>query len=46
MEDGYTKDTDTEAWEARIKEFVEYKLDRLTKEVGRHLKPPMCVSFP
>jgi hypothetical protein len=44
-EDGYKKATDTVAWGNRIKEFVEHKLDLLTKEVGRYLKPPMCVGF-
>ena len=32
-EDGYRKATDTAAWETRIKGFVEYRLDLLTKEV-------------
>ena len=44
-EDGYRKDTDAAAWENKTKEFVKYKLDQLTKELSRHLKPPMCVSF-
>ena len=42
-EDGYRKATDTVAWRNKIKEFVEYKLESLTKEVGRYLRPPMCV---
>ena len=42
-EDGYSKTTDTAAWEKNIKEFVEYKRSLLTKEVARYLRPPMCV---
>jgi len=44
-EDGYTKSTDTVAWGNNIKEFAQYKLDRLTKELGLHLRAPMCVTF-
>ena len=43
-EDGYTKATDTVAWGNKIKEFVEYRLDLLTRELGRHLRAPMYVQ--
>jgi hypothetical protein len=39
----YAKATDTVAWGNKVKEFVGYKLDPLTKEVGRYLRAPMCV---
>lgn len=42
-EDGYTKATHTVAWANKIKEFSEHRLDLLTKELGRHLRAPMCV---
>lgn len=42
---GYSNPTDTVAWGNKIKEFVEYRLDLLTEEVGRYLKAPMCVSL-
>ena len=44
-EDRYTKATDTMAWASKIKEFVEYRLDPLTRELGRHLRAPMSVRF-
>ena len=44
-EDGYAKSTDAVAWGNNIKEFASYKLDPLTKELGRHLRAPMCVGF-
>ena len=42
-EDGYSKTTDTVAWGNKIKEFVQYRLDMLTKELSRCLREPMCV---
>lgn len=44
-EDGYAKHTAVVAWRNKIKEFAEYKLTLLTKEVGRYLRAPMYVGF-
>jgi hypothetical protein len=39
------KATDAVAWAKNIKEFVEYRLDLLTRELGRYPRAPMCVHF-
>ena len=44
-EDGYSKATDTVAWADKIKNFVQYKLDPLTKGLSKHLRAPMCVGL-
>ena len=44
-EDGYSKTTDTAAWEKKIKGFVEYKRSLLTNEAAKYLWSPMCVRF-
>lgn len=45
-EDGYSKTTDTVEWGKKIKEFVGYRRDLLTRELSQHLRPPMYVCFP
>ncbi|KAF9790368.1 hypothetical protein BJ322DRAFT_1168850 [Thelephora terrestris] len=40
-EDEYSKATDIVAWADKIKTFVEYKLDPLTKELSKYLRAPM-----
>lgn len=44
-EDGYSKTADTVAWGSKIKEFVQYRPDFLTRELNRYLRAPMCVVF-
>ena len=39
-----TKDGYIVAWGSKIKEFVGYRLDSLTRELCRHLSAPVCVS--
>jgi len=43
-EDGYSKTADTVARGSKIKEFVGYRLDSLTRELYRHLRP-LCASL-
>lgn len=44
-EDRYSKTTDTIAWGNKIKEFVGYRLDLLTRELYQYLNAPMRVGF-